>query len=98
MKRISFRTRAVFDHMPRALDVLNRMDFRLHAARVNMICSEVAEVEIEFEATGLLSASVFINRLRQMHGITELDERSLEGAVQNAGALAGHEMRAAALR
>jgi hypothetical protein len=83
--------------MPRALDVLNRMDFRLHAARVSMICREVAEVEIEFEANGLLSASVLSNRLRQMHGITELDEVSLEGTALNAGALARHEMPSTAL-
>lgn len=98
MREISFKTRTVFDHLPRTLDVLNRMGFRLHAARVDVISGGLAAVEIEFEPAGVLSESLLCSRLRQMHGITDFVETSLERATPHLRAPAGRELPASGLQ
>lgn len=84
MCTVSFLTSDVYDHIPRALDMLRKMDFALLKLSVDHK-DGACLVALTFERHGTLSSAVFLHRLQLINGLVLSDEQD---EVQKVGTLA----------
>lgn len=78
---VEFRTEHPYDVVPRALDTLRKMDFRLIRLAVGP-SEDAFRVEVQFLPTGRLAPSTFVERLRlfDLWDVNELDLAASSGA------------------
>lgn len=86
MRRSRFKTCAVYDHASRALDELRRMGFVLVSMTVATESQDVAEVCIDYEPRGNLSADTWFRRVSRLSGAFDFCDTSADDPVtQDAG-------------
>ena len=78
MRKSCFKTSAVFDHAARALDELRRMDFVLVSMTVAAEGPNLAEVRIDYEPRGSLSADTWFRRVRRLSGAFDFCDMSVD--------------------
>lgn len=78
MRKSCFKTHSVFDHASRALDELRRMDFVLVSMTVAAEGPDLAEVRIDYEPQGSLSADTWFRRVRRLNGAFDFCDTSVD--------------------
>ncbi|QCI67273.1 hypothetical protein [Phreatobacter stygius] len=79
MHRIDFRTDTPLDDLPRALDILRKLNYRLRAVAMTADDEGPARISISFSPNGLLSVETFAALVQRLPGV--VDARHVAPAV-----------------
>lgn len=69
MEHFLFKTHSPNDHIPRALDILRKMGFDLHALSAERADTGSFVVRLEYRSQGALTSQTFAARLAQIDGL-----------------------------
>ncbi|MBN8945179.1 MAG: hypothetical protein J0H01_37095 [Rhizobiales bacterium] len=72
MHRIDFRTDTPLDDLPRAFDILRKLNYRLGAASVTADDDRPARISISFSPNGLLSVETFVALIERLPGAVDI--------------------------
>lgn len=72
MHRIDFRTDTPLDDLPRAFDILRRLNYRLGTATVTTDDGRPARISISFGPNGLLSVETFVALVQRLPGAADV--------------------------
>ncbi|MGL4289184.1 MAG: hypothetical protein ACRCVA_22730 [Phreatobacter sp.] len=72
MHRIEFRTDTPLDDLPRAFDILRKLNYRLGAAAVTADDGRPAQISIAFTPRGLLSVETFVALVQRLPGVVDI--------------------------
>lgn len=72
MHRTEFRSDNPLDDLPRALDILRKLNYRLGGVSMTAIDGEPARIAISFAPNGALSVETFLALVERLPGIAAL--------------------------
>lgn len=100
MHRIDFRTDTPLDDLPRAFDILRKLNYRLGAAAVTADGDRPARISIAFSPKGPLSVETFVALVERLPGaadVRHVPPARVEPARRGDGVIGESAMREGAL-